>query len=317
MSWKEPYGRVVVVGSANTDLVIRAPNIPAPGQTVLGSDFLKANGGKGANQAVAAARLGAHVTFVGRVGADQFGRDAIDSYAEAGIDTRYIAIDSDTSTGVGLIVVDEAGENAIVVASGANGRLDPVDVSRAARAIRLGDILLLQLETPLASTERALQLARENKTPVILNPAPAGDVPAELLRRIDVLTPNEHEVTALAAHLGTTTDDVEEAAAALLATGVGTIVVTLGPAGTMIVDSDGSRTLDAPRVEAVDTTGAGDAFNGALAVELAEGRELDEAVAAAQRVAAVSVTRPGAQPSLPTREEVESLLADEEARADA
>ncbi|MDH3734070.1 MAG: ribokinase, partial [Gemmatimonadota bacterium] len=308
MPWNEPYSRIVVVGSSNTDLVVRAPTIPKPGETVLGSDFIQAGGGKGANQAVAAARLGAHVTLVARVGRDYFGREAISAYRREGIDTRYLSIDPVAATGVGLIVVDDAGENAIAVASGANAHLDTVDVSQAARAIRTASVLLLQLETPLASSHRAVDIALQHGTRVILNPAPAGPIDAELLPRVDVLTPNEHEAVELAGQLGTETDDLRTAAETLRDLGAKAVVVTRGAHGALIVDDDGVRDAGAQPVAAVDSTGAGDAFNGALAVELADGLALDAAVASAQRVAAVSVTRVGAQPSLPTREEVDAVL---------
>ena len=308
MGWKEPYSRIVVVGSTNTDLVVRAPSIPRPGETVLGSEFIQAGGGKGANQAVAAARLGAHVTLVARVGRDHFGREAVVAYRAEGIDTRYMVVDPSAATGVGLIVVDEGGENAIAVASGANARLDTVDVSQATRAIRMAEVLLLQLEIPLASSKRAVEIARQYGTRVILNPAPAKPVDDELLRHVAVLTPNEHEARMLAGLLGDPSDDLEAAGRTLRGHGAGTVVITRGPAGLLLVDERGAREMPAPRVKAVDTTGAGDAFNGALAFGLASGREMEEALDYAQRVAAVSTTRMGAQPSLPRPEEVDAAL---------
>lgn len=308
MGWTESYRRIAVVGSTNTDLAVIAPRIPAPGETVLGSDFMQAAGGKGANQAVAAARLGAHVTLITRVGRDHFGDEAIRGYREAAIDTRYVQRDSDLPTGVGLVVVDERGENAIVVASGANERLSPTDVSLGAKAIRTADVLLLQLEVPIEASRRAIEIARKAGRRIILNPAPAAPVPADLLERVDILTPNEHEAVGLAGALGETVGDSESAARALMGTGAGAVIVTLGAAGALVMDSSGSRRVPAPAVEAIDTTGAGDAFNGALAVSIAEGRELDDAVGIAMRVAAVSVTRLGAQPSMPTAAEVDLIL---------
>ncbi len=308
MGWREPYNRIAVVGSSNTDLVVMAPHIPAPGETVLGSEFMQAAGGKGANQAVAAARLGAHVTLITRVGRDHFGHVAVRGYREAAIDTRYVVRDPEAPTGVGLVVVDETGENAIAVASGANAKLSPVDVSLGAKAIRVAAVLLLQLEVPLEASRRAIEIARKAGRTVILNPAPAAPVPGDLLGSVDILTPNAHEAIGMAGHLGEDTTDLESAARTLLGTGASAVVVTRGEDGALVLDAGGCRELPAPPVKARDTTGAGDAFNGALAVAMADGMGLDEAVASAQRVAAVSVTRLGAQPSLPTPEEVDAAL---------
>ena len=308
MGWKEPYARIAVVGSSNTDLAVLAPRIPAPGETILGSDFMQAAGGKGANQAVAAARLGAHVTLITRVGRDYFGDEAVRGYRQSAIDTRYVQRDAELPTGVGLVVVDEHGENAIVVAAGANAHLSAVDVSLGAKAIRMSSVLLLQLEVPLDASRRAIEIQKKSGGTVILNPAPAAPVPADILSRVDVLTPNRGEAIRLVEALGETADDVESAAHVLLDTGTGAVIVTLGADGAFVLDSTGARSVRAPAVDAIDTTGAGDAFNGALAVAIAEGLGLDEAVDAAMRVAAVSVTRLGAQPSMPTRDEVDSAL---------
>jgi len=317
------YARVVVVGSSNTDLIVRAPNIPKPGETVLGSEFLEALGGKGANQAVAAARLGAHVTLVARLGDDHWGARAVAGYRAEGIDTRYVIIDREAPTGVGLIVVDERGENAIAVASGANARLSSSDVSRASRAIQLADVLVLQLETPLDASMRAIEIARNASTRVILNPAPERRLDADILAYVEVLTPNLEEGRALVRALDMAEAPPDpapcqmlspcETAAALKTHGPGVVIVTCGAEGVAVADESGVREMSAPPVDAVDTTGAGDAFNGALAVALADGRPIDEAVEWAQRAAAVSVTRRGAQPSLPTRNEIEATLAPESA----
>lgn len=301
--------RIVVVGSSNTDLVVRAPTLPGPGETVLGSSFLVTPGGKGANQAVAAARLGARVTLVARLGADEFGDRALAGLGREGIDTRFVARDAEAASGVALIVVSESGENAIAVAPGANMRLTAADVDRAAAAIRDADMLLLQLETPLPTVRHAATLAMKAGVPVILNPAPAAPLAGELLSRVSVLTPNELEAAALTGGSGAGVDAARQAALRLHASGVRDVVITLGREGALMEGAAGSGHVPGCTVTAVDTTAAGDAFNGALAVALAEGASLEHAVRFANRAAALSITRPGAQPSLPTREAVESFPA--------
>ncbi len=301
--------RIVVVGSSNTDLVVRAPALPGPGETVLGSSFLIAPGGKGANQAVAAARLGARVTLVVRLGADDFGDRALAALGREGIDTRFVARDAEAASGVALIVVSESGENAIAVAPGANMRLTAADVDRAAPAIREADMLLLQLETPLPTVRHAATLAMKAGVPVILNPAPAAPLAGELLSRVSVLTPNELEAAALTGASAYGVDAARQAAQRLHASGVANVVITLGREGALMEGEAGSGHVPGCTVTAVDTTAAGDAFNGALAVALAEGASLEHAVRFANRAAALSITRPGAQPSLPTREAVESFAA--------
>ncbi len=303
-----------MVGSANVDLVARAPSIPRPGETLLGSEFFQAAGGKGANQAVAAARLGAEVAFVARVGDDRFGADAIEGYRAEGIDTNHVIVDPERPTGVALIVVSDDGENAITVAPGANGRLSAGDVERAAAVLRRADVLLVQLEVPLDAVARALEIANDAGVATVLDPAPARHLDPALLARVDVLTPNLAEARTLAGleargladaeHLAVPDADAERLAGRLRERGVGACAVTLGPDGVVLADALGTRRFAAQRVAAVDTTGAGDAFNGALAVGLAEGMDLDGAVAFALRAAAVSVTRAGAQPSLPRRGEL-------------
>ena len=301
--------RIVVVGSSNTDLVVRAPALPGPGETVLGSAFLVAPGGKGANQAVAAARLGARVTLVARLGADEFGDRALAALGREGIDTTFIARDAAAASGVALIVVSESGENAIAVAPGANMRLTAADVDRAAPAIRDADALLLQLETPLPTVRHAATLAMKAGVPVILNPAPAAPLAGELLSRVSVLTPNEREAAALTGASASGVGAARQAALRLHASGVADVVITLGREGALMEGEAGSGHVPGCAVTVVDTTAAGDAFNGALAVALAEGAPLGRAVRFANRAAALSITRPGAQPSLPTREAVESFAA--------
>ena len=296
--------RLVVVGSSNTDMVVRSPRLPAPGETVLGGEFAMAAGGKGANQAVAAARLGALVTLVARLGRDPFGDAAEAGLASEGIDLSHLSRHPEAVSGVALILVDAGGENLISVAPGANATLDAAAVEAAAGAIRRADALLLQLEVPLAAVARAAELAFEAGVPVLLDPAPARPLPDELLARVAYLTPNVGEAEALTGVAADSEGGAREAAERLLARGARRVVVTRGAAGALLCSPGSALALPAPRADAVDTTAAGDAFSGALAVALASGQEETEAVRFANRVAAVAVTRLGAQPSLPWRREL-------------
>jgi ribokinase len=301
--------QIVVVGSSNIDMVVQVPRIPAPGETVLGGQFVMVPGGKGANQAVAAARLGAQVTFVARLGQDAFAEASLQNFAAAGIDPSFIVRDAETASGVALIFVDAGGENAIAVAPGANARLAPEDVDRAEEAIARADVLLLQLEVPIPTVAHAIALARRHGRRVVLNPAPAQAVPEGLLAHVDILTPNETEAAMLLGDSAAGLAGIAPTAEALLAQGVGTVVVTLGKEGAFVVERSGSYHVPGRYVIAVDTTAAGDTFSAALAVAWAEGRELRAAVEWATAAAALSVTRRGAQPSLPTRAEVEAFLS--------
>jgi ribokinase len=303
-----PGPRIVVVGSTNTDLVVGVPKIPAPGETVLGGELSIVPGGKGANQAVATARLGGRVTFVARVGDDDFGRRAVAALQSEGIDTRFVSVAPGAASGVALIAVDAAsGENSIVVAPGANALLSAEDVEAAAAAFDAVDAVVLSLEVPLQTILRAAELAAARRIPVILNPAPATPLPDALLARVSVLTPNEREARQTAGG-DRMVDDVESLAAALLERGVEAVVVTLGPAGALIATPDGIEHARPFPVRAVDTVGAGDCFTGALAVEIGAGRSLRDAVRFANAAAALKVTRRGAQAGVPYRTEVLSFL---------
>lgn len=300
--------RVLVVGSSNTDMIIRVPRIPRPGETVLGGTFAMAAGGKGANQAVAAVRAGGRVTFVARVGDDIFGERAMAGFEADGLDLRFVRRTPGTTSGVALINVDDQGENSISVASGANARLSAEDVRDARPAFEAADIVLVQLETPLDAVETAIRLAGENHVPVLLNPAPACALDDALLRGVSILTPNEHEAALLAGLQVETEAGVREAAARLRARGPATVIVTLGARGAFVSAAGLEVFAPAFAVRPVDTTAAGDVFNGALAVALAEKRTLPQALRFAQAAAAISVTRPGAQPSAPTRPEIEAFI---------
>ena len=299
--------RIVVIGSANRDLVVQAESIPMPGETVLGGTFSAVSGGKGANQAVAAARLGAKVSFVGCVGADPFGAALRDDMVRAGIDVTYLREVAQASTGVALIGVDAQGQNAILVAPGANSLVCAADIEGAREVIAGADTVLLQLEIPMESVAYAVALAASTSTRVILNPAPVrGTSPLtpELLGRVSVLTPNEHEAASLLGYASAGDIEMEQAARELLDFGVACVVITLGENGCLLATRERIWTIPAVRVSPIDTTAAGDCFTAALAVGLAEGLILDDAAKFACRAAALSVTRAGAQPSLPTRGEV-------------
>ncbi|HDN19468.1 MAG TPA: ribokinase [Candidatus Acetothermia bacterium] len=300
---------ILVVGSSNTDLVVRTDRAPRAGETVVGEGFGIVPGGKGANQAVAAARLGAQVTFVARVGDDDFGRRNLENYRHEGIDTRYIAVDPREPSGVALIVVEASGENRIVVVPGANGRLSPSDVERAAPAFPHTRVLLVQLEVPLVAVETALQMAMGRGDLTILNQAPARALPREILSLVDFLTPNETELEVLAEGRVSGPEDASAAGERLLEEGPGTVIVTMGERGALIISGEGKREVPSFPVRAVVSTAAGDAFNGALALALARGMALAEAVRYACAAGALAVTKPGAQPSLPTAAEVEALLS--------
>jgi ribokinase len=296
--------KIVVIGSTNTDMVIKSERIPAPGETILGGRFLMNPGGKGANQAVAAARLGGDVTFVAKVGDDLFGREAKALLAKEGIDTGYVLTDPAEPSGVALIMVDARGENCIAVAPGANGALTPADLLPVRDAIEHADLLLMQLETPIATVTCAAQWAAAKGVPVVLDPAPACDLPAALLKSLHLITPNESEAERLTGIEVTSVASAEAAAIELCAQGVAQVVVTMGARGAFVYANGHGTLVPACEAQAVDTTGAGDVFNGALAVALTEGAPLAEAVRFATRAASIAVTRLGAQASAPRRDEL-------------
>ncbi len=299
---------IVVVGSSNTDMIIRLEHIPRPGETILGGEFLTAAGGKGANQAVGAARAGGKVTLVARVGRDMFGVQAVSGFAKDGINVDYVFVDKASPSGVALIFVARDGENSIAVASGANSKLSPADVKKAKKIIESASVLVLQLETPLETVMAAAEVASAKGVRVILNPAPARPLPDTLLRCVSILTPNESEAELLS---GITVDGETAAAKAadkLRSKGVQTVILTLGARGVFVATSDRQLLVPSFKVKPVDTTAAGDIFNGALAAALAEGQPLLDAVRFANAAAAISVTRLGAQPSAPRRKEIRRLL---------
>jgi ribokinase len=298
--------KVVIIGSFNTDLITYLPHLPARGESVTGSQFLTGAGGKGSNQAMGAARLGADVTLVACIGDDNFGQTGIQMWQDAGIDTRYIVRDGTHHTGVATIFVEETGENMIAFAPGANQSLLPAYVDAAAEAIASADILLSQLEVPLETVRRALELAQQHGIPTILNPAPAAALPDDLLQLVHYLTPNETEAERLIGGA-----DTPENMAAHLAKCTGhTTIITIGAQGA-IYAGQGNLSGHIPTfpVNAIDTVGAGDAFNAGLAVALAEGQPLQQAIRFACAVGAISVTRHGAAASMPQRAEVETLLS--------
>ena len=301
-------GKVVVAGSSNTDMIVRVPRIPGPGETVLGGTFQTAAGGKGANQAVAAARAGATVVFVTAIGADAFGDAALESFRRDGISVDLVRRVPDVPSGVALILVDESGENSIAVAPGANSELRPEDVGPLATALEPGDVLLLQLEIPLGTVEAAARAAVGRGARVILNPAPARPLPSSLLSLISLITPNESEAEQLSGSAVTTDEGLRRAAAALHARGVPGVLITLGARGVFVSVAGASSIVPGFDVAAVDTTAAGDVFSGALAAALVEGRPLADAIGFASAAAALSVTRIGAQPSAPERGEIEEMM---------
>ncbi|MCW3078820.1 ribokinase [Segetibacter sp.] len=295
---------IVVVGSTNTDMVIKANHLPAPGETILGGDFFLNPGGKGANQAVAAQRLGGNVTFIAKTGDDVFGKQSLQLFKNEGINTHLMVVDPVNPSGVALITLDKKAENTIVVASGANATLSPADLKNASNEISVAAAIIMQLEIPLETVAWVADLAKSHNVPVILNPAPACELPAALFEKISIITPNEKEAEMLSGIAITDLVSATQAAHRIMARGVETVIITLGAKGAFICTSKIEELVSAPVVEAIDTTAAGDVFCGALAVALSENQSLQEATAFACHAAALSVTKLGAQASAPSREEV-------------
>jgi ribokinase len=298
---------VVIFGSINMDLVVRTQRLPAPGETVTGHTFFTAPGGKGANQAVACARLGAQARMIGRVGGDVFGATLRDSLRDYGVDVSRVGV-SPGPSGVAVIAVDDAAENNIIIVAGANGTLGADDLAQLDSALDDATVLLIQLEVPIEMVVAAAQAARRRGVTVILDPAPARALPAELYAATDIITPNETEAAALVGFAVKDRQDAERAGRALIEQGVRAAAIKLGSKGSYWTDGARSDFAPALRVEAVDTVAAGDAFNGGLATALDAGLPLHEAIRWGQAAGALSVTKPGAQQSMPTREELERML---------
>jgi ribokinase len=295
---------IIVVGSSNTDMVIQTDKFPQPGETLLGGKFFMFPGGKGANQAVSAARLGGKVTFIAKTGNDIFGKQALQQFANEGIRCDLIVEDDKNPSGVALITVDEKGENTIVVAQGANGALTVNDIMRSENEIANGDFILMQLEIPLPTVIYVAETCSKAGIKVILNPAPAMTLPRDIFNYLYCITPNETEAESLTGISITDMHSTEKAAMDLLSKGVQNVVITLGSKGAYLLNSAGGKHIAAPVVKAVDTTAAGDVFNGALVVALSEGKTFAEAVTFANNAAALSVTKMGAQSSAPFRHEM-------------
>ena len=290
-------------------MIVKVPRIPKPGETILGDAFTQAAGGKGANQAVAAARSGGLVTFIGNLGKDSLGDQAIQAFKDDGIQTPFIFRDEEQPSGVALIFVGQNGENSIAVASGANGTLKPAHIELAEEAIKGADMVLMQLETPLETIVAAARLAKKHGVSVILNPAPAQPLPNELLAMVDIITPNETEAALLTDTPLNDQDSTRKAATKLLQSGAKTVIVTLGPHGALMMNKQEQKLIPGYHVDAVDTTAAGDTFNGVLAVALAQNKNLETAIRFAHAAAALSVTKMGAQPSIPDQQAIEAFLS--------
>jgi ribokinase len=299
--------RITVVGSLNMDLVVRTPRIPKPGETIIGTDFHLIPGGKGANQAVSVGKLQAEVWMIGRVGRDQFGQALLDNLCRAGVNHDCVIQDEEAATGIALITVEASGQNNIVLASGANMRVTAADMEAAESVIAGSSMLLTQLETPVPAVQRAVELAKKHGVITVLNPAPAQPLPESLLCWVDYLVPNETETSLLTGLPVETAQQFAAAAQRLRQMGVGTVILTLGSRGAYLSTAGGDELFPSFPVQAVDTTAAGDAFMGGFAVALAEGAPLALAVRRGNASGALSATRLGAQPSMPTRAEWEQF----------
>jgi len=299
---------IIVFGSINMDLVTKTPRLPVAGETIQGYEFFTAAGGKGANQAVAAARLGIPTQLVGRLGQDDFGRRLLVQLQAAGVGTDGVLVDGATSSGVAVITVDDRGENNIVIVAGANGRLDRVDVERLRTGLPGAAALLMQFEIPLSTVQLAAQAARQAGVPVILDPAPARDIPAQLYPLVDIITPNQLEASQLVGFAINDPEAATKAAVELRRRGVGTAIVKLGDRGVFCATAEDTFFVPAFPVQAVDTVAAGDAFNGGLAAALSQGLPLRQAVVWGAAAGALAATKAGAQPSLPDRKTFDAFL---------
>lgn len=297
--------KIVVIGSSNTDMTVKAQRLPIPGETILGGTFIMNPGGKGANQAIAAARLGADVTFISKIGNDLFGIQALETYKSEMIKTEYIFTDNQNPSGVALISIDSFGENCIIVAAGANMSLSPQDINKAFNSIKEADVILIQLEIPLDTVEYAVDMAYGLGKKVILKPAPARPLSVKLIKKLYAIVPNRVEAEILTGIKVSDEKSAHKAAQIISRKGVGNVVVTMGKNGAFVKEGDAYRWLLAKDVETVDTTGSGDVFCGALSVYLSEGYSLMESVAFANTAAAIAVTRIGAQSAIPFRYEVD------------
>ncbi len=291
--------KIIVIGSSNTDMVVKTKKFPAPGETILGGEFFMFSGGKGANQAVAAARMGGEVTFICKTGDDIFGNRSLEIFKKEGINTSFAGTHSEKASGVALILVDSKGENQIVVAPGANNTLTDQDIQSAEKEIESAEIILMQLEIPISSVVFAAKLASQHKKKFVLNPAPAAQLPSELYKHLFLITPNETEAEILTGIKVEDTLSARKAADKLLGYGVQNVIITLGAAGAYFENKERELSIKAPVAKAVDTTAAGDVFNGVLVVELTKGKNWEDAISIACKAASISVTRMGAQSSMP------------------
>jgi len=302
-------GKITVFGSFVVDLASRADHLPTPAETVIGTSFALGPGGKGSNQGVAAHRAGADVTMITKVGDDVFGKVALDFYKGEGMNTDYVFVDSEIETGTALIMVDEvSGQNQILVVPGACMAITDEDVEKVRPVIAASDIVLLQLEVNLDANWKVVDIARENGVKVVLNTAPAQPVSDEVLAKVDIVTPNEVEASVLTGVEVVTMDDAKRAADVFAQKGVGEVIITMGEQGAYVRSGSKDKIIPRHNVKAVDTTGAGDAFNGGLITALAEGKDLFEAAEFANVVGALSVTKVGTAPAMPTREEIDAFL---------
>lgn len=306
-----PRKKITVIGSSNTDMIIKADRLPVPGETVLGGTFQMSPGGKGANQAIACSRLGADVSLITRIGNDLFGMQSMEIYRSESIDTSYVFIDEMQPSGVAMISIDGTGENSIMVAGGANQTLSVENISSAAATIHNADIILLQLEIPLDTVRYAVDIAFRSGKKIILNPAPAAILDNSIMDKIYAILPNKIEAEMLSGIKISDLHSAHDAAYAIKQKGVRNVVITMGREGAFFMDADGNcNLLSANNIVTVDTTGAGDVFCGAFSVYLAEGHSLEDSVAFANTAASIAVTRIGAQSSIPYRTEIDKISAD-------